>query len=212
MEDVLDVYARPVNALEPVVCLDEKSVQLLKEVKPCSRLAKPNHPRKKDYEYARRGTLNAFCVVEPRRGKHSVTISKHRKSKQFSEVMRKTARMYPKAKKIHLVMDNLSTHREAALIRTFGPVRGAKIWNRFEVHYTPKHGSWLNQAEIEISMFSRQCLGKDRIASMPTITKRAAAWVERMNAAKTKIIWTFTSEKARTKFGYNSNKSPETGH
>ena len=161
---------------EPVVCLDEKPIQLLKNVSPTSRRARCGKPRTKDYEYKRMGTANAFCAVEPKRGRHFVKITPHRKSDQFAEMLRDIGRSYPKARKIHLIMDNLSTHTRKALVTHLGPKRGAKLWDRFEVHYTPKHGSWLNQAEIEISMFSRECLGKDRIASRVTLAKRVAAW------------------------------------
>jgi transposase len=116
--------------------------------------------------------------------------------------MRDVGRAYPSAEKIHIVMDNLSTHKRKSLLDHFGPKRGANLWNRFEVHYTPKHGSWLNQAEIEISMFSRECLGKDRIATRVTLAKRAAAWVQQVNEERRKLKWGFTREKARSKFNY----------
>ena len=116
-----------------------------------------------------------------------VKITKNRKSEEFADLMQEIARCHPKAKQIHAVMDNLSTHTQKALTTSLGPKRGAKLWLRFHVHYTPKHGSWLNQAEIEISMFSRQCLGRDRIATIKTVAKRAAAWEKRMNRAQVKI-------------------------
>ena len=212
MEDVLTTYEKSQNDLEPVVCLDEKSMQLLANVKPTSRLVHKNRARRRDAEYSRRGVVNAFCVIEPKCGRHFIEIHKHRKFRQFAEVMRSISNEYPKALKIHAVMDNLSTHSRKALVMSFGPDEGTRIWDRFEVHFTPKHGSWLNQAEIEISMFSRQCLGKDRIASIATMRKRAGAWVDRMNREKVKINWTFTREKAQKIFRYESSKSPEKGH
>lgn len=202
MEDVLATYERPLNAKEPVVCLDERPIQLLKNTMPTSRLVRPGKARAKDYEYQRKGTANAFCAIEPKRGRHFVRITKNRKAPQFAEMMREIGRAYPNAKKIHLVMDNLNTHTKKSLVEALGPKRGHNLWNRFKVHYTPKHGSWLNQAETEISMFSRECLGKDRIACAATLRKRAAAWEKRMNQEKRKIDWRFTRKKARAKFKY----------
>ena len=200
MEDVLATYELPLSYKEPVVCLDEKPIQLLKNINSTSRLTRQGKPRRKDYEYERKGTANAFCVVEPKRGRHMVKITKNRKADQFAEIMRDIGRAYPNASKIHIVMDNLSTHTRKSLINHLGTKRGSNLWNRFEVHYTPKHGSWLNQAEIEISMFSRGCLGKDRIATIATLTKRAEAWATRMNEECRKIDWRFTRLKARAKF------------
>ena len=208
MENVLSVYERPLDRAEPVVCLDEKPIQLLKNIASTSRRARRGKPRTKDYEYKRMGTANAFCAIEPKRGRHFVKITPHRKSDQFAEMLRDISRAYPQARKIHLVMDNLSTHTRKALVTNLGPKRGANLWNRFEVHYTPKHGSWLNQAEIELSMFSRECLGKDRIATRVTLAKRAAAWQDRVNREQRKINWRFTCEKARKKFKYSSREYP----
>jgi len=209
MEDVLATYEKPLSFLEPVVCLDEKPIQLLKNINSTSRIARRGKPRRKDYEYERKGTANAFCVVEPKRGRHMIKITKNRKGDQFAAIMRDIGRAYPSAKKIHVVMDNLSTHTRKSLVSHLGPKRGTKLWDRFEVHYTPKHGSWLNQAEIEISMFSRGCLGKDRIATQATLTKRAAAWERRMNEERRKINWRFTRLKAREKFKYSPVKSTD---
>jgi hypothetical protein len=208
MEDVLETYERPLTFKEPVVCLDEKPIQLLKNINSTSRMVRRGKPRRKDYEYRRKGTANAFCVIEPKRGRHMIKITKNRKADQFAAVMRDIGRAYPSARKIHLVMDNLSTHTKKSLVKHLGKKRGAKLWDRFAVHYTPKHGSWLNQAEIEISMFSRGCLGRDRIATHTTLAKRAAAWERRMNAERRTIDWRFTRAKAREKFGYSPGKSP----
>ena len=204
MEDVLEVYERPLSAAEPVVCLDEKPIVLHKNVTSTSRLTRPGRPRLKDYEYVRKGTANAFCAIEPQRGRHMIKITKNRKAEAFAKVMRDIGRAYPAARKIHLVLDNLSTHTRKSLVGHLGPKRGANLWNRFEIHYTPKHGSWLNQAETEISMFSRECLGKDRIATRATLARRAAAWERRVNDERRKIIWRFTRDKARIKFKYRA--------
>jgi len=203
MEDVLGTYELPLSYKEPVVCLDEKPIQLLKNINSTSRLTRPGKPRRKDYEYKRKGTANAFCVVEPKRGRYMVKITKNRKADQFAELLRDIGRGYPNATKIHLVMDNLSTHTRKSLTQHLGPKRGANLWDRFEVHYTPKHGSWLNQAEIAISMFSRGCLGRDRVATRVTLARRAAAWTRRVNEERRKINWRFTRAKARAKFSYS---------
>ncbi len=212
MEDVLATYEKPLSAAEPVICLDERPIQMLKNTSSTSRLTRKNKIRRKDYEYKRRGTANAFCAVEPKRGRHFVKITRRRKSEDFARMMQDLGRAYPRAHKIHLIMDNLSTHSKTALIKTLGPRRGENLWNRFEVHFTPKHASWLDQAEIEISIFSRQCLGRDRISTRKTLALRAAAWCARMNVQKLTIDWSFTREKARKIFGYHFSRSSETGH
>jgi hypothetical protein len=212
MEDVLDTYEKPLSTAEPVICLDEKPIQMLQNSNPMSRLTRKHRVRRKDYEYRRKGTANAFCVVEPKKGRHFVKITRRRKSEDFARMMQDIGRAYPRARVIHLVMDNLSTHSKTALIKTLGPKRGENLWNRFHVHFTPKHASWLDQAEIEISMFSRQCLGRDRISTRRTLAKRAAAWCARMNALKVTIDWTFTRAKAREKFKYDVSKSSEMGN
>jgi len=129
---------------ERVVCLDERPIQLLKNIKPTSRLVRRGKPRKMDYEYERKGTAKAFCVVEPKARRHFVKVTKNRKADQFAEVMRAIGRAYPRAEKIHLVMDNLNTHCRKSLVQHIGPKRGANLWDRFDVRYIPKHGSWLN--------------------------------------------------------------------
>lgn len=212
MEDVLAIYEKPLDEKEPVICLDEKPIQLLKNAAPTSRLVRKKKPRHKDYEYVRRGTANAFCMVEPKKGRHFVKITRRRKSDDFARVMQDISKLYPRARKIHLVMDNLSTHSKQSLVRTLGPKRGENLWNRFDVHFTPKHASWLDQAEIEISLFSRQCLGHDRIATRKTLTLRAAAWCKRMNEQKIKFNWTFTRQKARSTFRYNYSEISDEGH
>lgn len=212
MEDVLETYEKPLNTAEPVVCLDEKPIQLLKNISPTSRRNRPGKIRHKDYEYRRKGTANAFCLVEPKAGRHMVKITRRRKSADFARMMQDIGRRYPRARKIHLVMDNLSTHSKNSLIRTLGPKRGENLWNRFVVHFTPKHASWLDQAEIEISMFSRQCLGRDRIATRKTLIDRSAAWCQRMNDAHVKINWRYTREKARKTFNYDPPKTLDGEH
>ena len=196
-----DCYFKEYDPKEPVVCLDERSLTLHAEVRKSIRM-KPGQVLKRDGEYKRCGTANAFCVVEPKAGRHITKITKNRKAPEFAKIVEKIVRTYPKAKTIHLVMDNLNTHGAKSLNGYYGEKLGSRIWRKITPHYTPKHGSWLNQAEIEISMFSRQCLGKDRISDIREIRRRACAWNKRVNRDKTKINWRFTRRKAREKFKY----------
>lgn len=201
MEDVLALYEKPYDLKEPVVCLDERSLTLHAEVRAPIKM-KPGQVMRRDGEYERCGTVNAFCTVESKAGWHFTKITRNRKMPEFAKVVEKIVRKYPKAETIHLVMDNLNTHNEKSLLIHFGEQIGTKIWERITPHYTPKHGSWLNQAEIEISIFSRQCLGKDRIEKISEVRRRARAWSKRINRNKTKIDWKFTRRKAREKFKY----------
>jgi hypothetical protein len=201
MEDVLEVYERPYNPAEPVVCLDEKSVTLHADVRPGSPVA-PGREARQDSEYERRGTANTFCAVEPRAGVHHTFVTPNRSAFEFAKVVFQLALRYPQAKTIHLVLDNLNIHRRKALTDLLGQDIGGEVWDRFTVHYTPTHGSWLNQAEIEIGMFSRQCLGKRRIPDLKTLRREARAWNLRINRHRTTINWKFDRKAARRKFGY----------
>ncbi len=190
MEDVLEVYERPYNPQEPVVCLDEKPVVLHHDLRP-PMPAQPQRPAKRDYEYKRCGTANIFCAVEPLAGRHFTWPTPNRSGKQFAKMLERIAKAYPNARTIHLVLDNLSTHARSSLVRHLGP--GAEqLWNRFTIHYTPKHASWLNQAEIEISIFVRQCLGARRMPSLPALRAECNAWNRRVNRQRLKIDWTFS--------------------
>jgi len=204
MEDVLTLYEKPLNREEPVVCLDEKPVQLLDDARDPILADRPGTIFKRDYEYVRGGTANVFCAVEPKAGQHFTRVTKNRKGPEFAKMVSRIARAYPERKTIHLVMDNLSTHSKKSLTDFYGAKKGEKIWDKFTPHYTPKHASWLDQAEIEIGMFSHQCLGKDRIGNIPALRKRASAWNRRMNAQHRKINWRFTVTDARKKFRYKS--------
>ena len=201
MEDVLKVYERDYDECKPVVCLDEKPIQLLEDVRPVSGIA-PGEERKIDYEYKRKGTANVFCAVEPLLGEYVNRVTEVRTGDEFAKFLASIARRYDSAERITLIMDNLNTHCEKSLLRFYGEKEGAKIWSRFEVHYTPKHGSWLNQAEIAIGMYSRQCLGKSRIPDIETLRKRTNAWNKIANRKKVTINWTFSRKKAREKFNY----------
>ena len=206
MEDVLALYEKPYRSAEPVLCLDEKPVSLRADVRP-ARPARPGHLAKRDNEYKRCGTANLFAVVEPKAGRHFNRATANRSAQQFSWTIRDLAAAYPLARKIHLVMDNLNIHCCKSLIDCFGPQQGRHLWSRFEVHYTPKHGSWLNQAEIELSLVSRQCLGRRRIEGLEPLKKEIRAWNTRANRTRTRIQWNFTRKTARAKFGYQRNTS-----
>ena len=162
MEDVLAVYEKPLSAREPVVCIDEKPVVLHQEIRPPIAM-QPGRVARRDCEYRRCGTANVFCGVQPKAGRHFTEVTPDRSSPQFADYRLDIAAAYPEADTIHLVMDNLSSHTRKAVVDRFGIEAGDWLWNRFAVHYTPKHGSWLNQAEIAIGLFSRQCLSQRRI-------------------------------------------------
>lgn len=201
MEDVLEVYERPYDEQEPVVCLDEKPITLHADVRPASP-ATPGREARRDNEYERRGTANVFCAVEPKAGRHFTFPTPDRSGFEFARVTVELALAYPEARTIHLVMDNLNIHRQKALADVFDAEMKTQVWDRFTVHYTPTHGSWLNQAEIEIGLFSRQCLGKRRIPSLKILKAEARAWNRRMNRERVKIDWKFDRRAARRKFGY----------
>ena len=204
MEEVLETYEKPYNPKEPVVCLDEKPVALHAEVRTAST-AIPGREARRDSEYKRCGTANVFCAVEPKAGRHFTFPTPDRSGFEFARVICELALKYPDADTIHLVMDNLNIHRRKSLTAAFGAEVGGEIWDRFTVHYTPSHGSWLNQAEIEIGMFARQCLGKRRIPDLGTLRREARAWNRRINGAGTKINWQFDRKAARRKFHYRKH-------
>jgi DDE superfamily endonuclease len=204
MEDVLELYERPHNPQEPVVCLDEKPVSLHGEVR-APQAVRPGVIAKRDSEYKRKGTANVFCAVEPRAGRHFTFPTPRRSAAEFAKVVATIARRYPLAQTIHMVVDNLNIHCQKSLTKHFGPERGAQLWNRFTVHYTPKHGSWLNQAELEIGLFSRQCLGKRRIPDLATLKAEARAWNHNINRKRILIQWNFSRQDARNVFHYQEN-------
>jgi DDE superfamily endonuclease len=206
MEDVLETYERPYCRQQPVVCLDEKPVTLHADVRPSSSVA-PGREARQDSEYKRCGIANVFCAVEPKMGRHFTYPTASRCGYEFAQVLFRLAMAYPEAETIHLVMDNLSTHTRKSLTTFYGEETGGEIWDRFTVHYTPKHGSWLNQAEIEISLFSRQCLGKRRIPDWSVLRREAAAWNRRVNKQRVKIDWRFDRRAARRTFGYKYKSS-----
>ena len=202
MEDLLEVYERPADPRIPVVCMDEKPIQLLDEVRPPSGIL-PGQCKRVDYEYQRNGTCNVFCAVEPKSGKYFTEVTPKRTAEDFSRFIAALAERYTSSQRIVLVMDNLNSHRLESLIRCFGQEKASKLWDRFEVHYTPKHGSWLNQAEIAINIYARQCLGRSRIPDLQTLDKRTKAWTAIVNRKRVTINWQFTREQAREKFDYD---------
>lgn len=206
MEDVLAVYEKPYHPAEPVVCLDEKPVTLHGDVRPPAPAA-PGKVAKRDNEYKRCGTANVFSAVESKAGRHFSLVTPDRSGPEFAQAVEAIVRSYPAAQTIHLVMDNLNIHCRKTLSDYFGLDYGSQLWDRLTVHYTPKHGSWLNQAEIEISLFSRHCLGQRRIPNLDALQREINAWNKRMNRDRVKIDRQFTRKKARLKFGYKTNRS-----
>lgn len=204
MMDVLSVYEKDYDPAHPVVCFDEKSHQLLSTPRG-EKHTKPGKPRKIDYEYKRHGTVNHFVAVEPKAGRRHIRVTSKRKSEDFASFIRfLVMRAYPKTEKIKLVLDNLSTHTQAAILRTFGDKEGRKILNRIEWHFTPKHASWLNMAEIEIGILNRQVLSK-RICDIDTLKQRVRSYQGKRNMVEAKINWGFTQEKARDVFKLRGN-------
>lgn len=197
MEDVLEVYARPYNLKRPVVCLDEKSKELHDHRREPLAL-EAGKPFRQDSEYARNGVANLFLWVEPLAGKRGVTVTERRTAVDFAEQLRSLSEVYPAAECIVLVTDNLNTHTPACLYEAFAPEEARRLAARFEWHYTPEHGSWLNMAELELSVLSRQCLNR-RIGDKERLEQEVAAWERDRNAAKVTIDWQFTTSDARIK-------------
>jgi len=198
MYDLLDLYARPYNAREPVICLDEKSKQLLRETRR-PLLAKPGTAAKTDYEYERAGTCNIFVAVEPRGQRRITQVTARRTKVDFvGFVCRMLRSGYAQARKVHLVLDNLNTHLRASFDEVLGVKTAAALLRRVQFHYTPHHASWLNMAEIEIGILQRQCLARCAAEQM-TLATEVAAWQRRRNAARSGIEWTFTCRDADRK-------------
>jgi transposase len=206
MEDVLALYEKPLSEKEPVVCIDEKPVVLHRDIRP-PKAARPGQIARRDYEYKRCGTANVFCGVEPKAGRHFPKPTATRSAAEFADYLVGIVARYPEARTIHLVMDNLNTHGRKSLVKRYGEKLGGLLWNRFTVHYTPKHGSWLNQAEIEVSLLSRQCLGQRRIGDLPALCGEVHAWERRINRDRTTIDWKFTRKQARRKLHYSIKRA-----
>ena len=196
MEDVLGVYTRPYDPARPVVCLDETSRQVLADVRPPLPIA-AGVPRRDDPEYVRHGVANLFLVCEPLRGWREVIVSDRRTRLDWAACVKALADThYPAAERIVLVMDNLNIHSPASLYEAFPPAEAKRLADRLEIHHTPKHGSWLNMAEIELGILQRQCLDR-RLGDQATLASEVAAWVAARNAAIKTINWRFTAADAR---------------
>ncbi len=198
MEDVLTLYARPYDPLKPVVCLDEKVKYLLSSPRASLPIRK-GQSEKEDYEYRREGTCNLFVMVEPKAGRRHVIVTEQRTAKEYAHALKWLVdEGYPKAEKIILIDDNLNTHTGASLYKTFRPEEARRLLDKIEHHHTPRHGSWLNMAEIEISVFERQCLHR-RIVDRASLVDEVAALEAERNRAEATINWQFSCELARIK-------------
>ena len=198
MEDVLDVYKRPYDPRRPNVCLDETSKQLIGETR-IPVPAYPGQPARYDYEYKRNGVANLFMIFEPLVGKRHVKVTQRRTKIDWAYCVREMVdQIYPDAEQIVLVMDNLNTHNKSSLYEAFEPAEAKRIADKLEIHYTPKHGSWLDMAEIELGILARQCLSR-RIDNMEQLKDEVAAWQVIRNTAEAKVNWRFTTKDARIK-------------
>ena len=201
MEDLLRLYALPFSIQEPVICFDEKSVQLLED-RYTPQLSQPGKLARRDHEYVRRGTANVFCAVEPKTGKYFLKVTRQRSAVDFAKVIDDLAAKYPRAKTIHLVLDNLNTHCLQSLVKHFGQRAANKLWRRFTLHFTPKHASWLNQAEIAIGIFSHAVLRRTRYPDIRELRIATSAFRKRRNHKPSPIDWRFSVHDARRKFKY----------
>lgn len=201
MENILDLLEKPHDPSEPIVALDERPVPLRADVRP-TQASRPGKPGRRDSEYHRNGVANIFAIVAPHEGRHLTHATADRKGPRFASALKRIARAYPDAGTIHLIVDNLSTHTKKSLTGAFGNEEGTAIWSRFTVHYTPKHGSWLNPAEIEISLWSRECQGKTRIPSLAELRTRTSRWNQSANRERRRIHWKFRTADARRLFQY----------
>jgi transposase len=198
MEDVLDQYEKPFDPAEPVICLDEQPYPLRDDTRPAQRVG-PGKAAKQDYEYRRCGTCSVFLAVEPRAGKRFVRARRQRRRVDFARFVRDLVQRYPQARWIHLVLDNLNTHHPQSLIETFGEGPAKRLLKRIVWHYTPKHASWLNMAEIELSALTKQCLDR-RLPTLDAVGRHASAWSRDRNRQKVTIQWTFKRADARRVF------------
>jgi transposase len=198
MEDILEVYTRPYDPLRPQVCMDETSKQLLRDTRQ-SLPMKPGRAKRSDYEYERGGVVNLFMFLEPLMGRRWVDVTEHRTKAHWAHQIKELVDVrYPEAERIVLVMDNLNTHTPASLYEAFDPREARRLAEKLEIHYTPKHGSWLNMAEIELSVLSRQCLDR-RVPDFETLEVEVACWQQRRDSAGGKIEWRFSTHDARIK-------------
>ncbi|KKL56157.1 hypothetical protein LCGC14_2248220 [marine sediment metagenome] len=197
MEKVLEVYKRPYDKRFPVVCMDESPKQLIRETRLPVPMS-PGIPARYDYEYERCGVCNIFMAGEPLAGKRMVRVTERRTKVDWARFIKEIAEQYPQAERITLVMDNLSTHKPGSLYDSFSPEEAKRLWDRFDFVFTPKHGSWLNVAEIELNVLNGQCLNR-RIDEIETVRQEVQAWQEYRDNLEAKVNWHFTNEDARIK-------------
>jgi len=198
MEKVLDVYKRPYDENNPIVCMDESPKQLIEDGHPKTEM-KPGQEARQDYEYIRHGVVNIFIANEPLKGTRLVEVTEYKTKKDWAQFVKRIAdELYPNAKKITLIMDNYKTHAASAFYETFEPAEAKRIWDRFDFIFTPKHGSWLNMAEIELHVLNGQCLNR-HISTIEEVRKEVNAWQSNRNNKVCKINWRFTSKDARIK-------------
>jgi hypothetical protein len=198
MEDVLEVYKRPYDPKRPLICMDEMPKQLLADLREPIAVG-PGHSARSDYEYQRNGVADLFMLCEPLQGKRFIQVEKQRRRIEWAQVMRYLAdELYPEAERIVVVMDNLNTHTPAAFYQVYEPEEARRLIQRFEFHFTPKHGSWLNMAEIELSALARQCLDR-RLPDIETLLREVQAWQDQRNSEVVKVRWQFTTADARIK-------------
>jgi len=198
MEDVLEIYKLPYDAKRPVVCMDEMPKQLLSQTREPIP-GQPGQPARQDYEYKRNGVADLFMLFEPLQGKRFVEVTEKRRRIEWATVMKQVAdTFYPQAEKIVVILDNLNTHTPSAFYETFAPAEARRLVERFEFHFTPKHGSWLNMAEIELSALVRQCLDR-RLPDLEKLTQEVQAWQQQRNDEVVKVQWQFKTNDARTK-------------
>ena len=211
MEDVLRLYARKLDPDEAVVCLDERPVVLREDARRGEPMA-PGKPARTDYEYVRCGTANIFCIVEPLTGRRLTFATANRKAPAFVRALRKIDQRYRAARRIHLVMDNLNIHSRASLETLLGDFAGRRLWQRFVVHYTPKHASWLNAAKLEASLVSRECLGRRRVSSLVDLISLVSAWRRCAEEEHRIIEWRFRVDDARRVFRYEGLTARRSEH
>jgi len=197
MEKVLEVYKRPYDKRFPVVCMDESPKQLIRETRLPVPMS-PGMPARYDYEYERCGVCNIFMAGEPLAGKRMVRVTERRTKRDWARFVKEIAEQYPQAERITLVMDNLSTHKPGSLYESFSPEEAKRLWDRFDFVFTPKHGSWLNVAEIELNVLNGQCLNR-RIDEIEIVRQEAQAWQAYRDSLEAKVNWQFTNEDARIK-------------
>ena len=198
MEDVLEVYKRPYDVKRPLICMDEMPKQLLADIREPVN-CQPGNPAREDYEYKRNGVEDLFMLFEPLQGKRYVEVKEQRRRVEWAAVMKSVSDdLYPQAEKIVVVLDNLNTHTPASFYEAFEPEEARELVERFEFHFTPKHGSWLNMAEIELSVLARQCLDR-RLPDKDALIREVLAWQQERNDEVVKVLWQFTTADARIK-------------